>query len=155
MSLGDFLLSKEAESVFLQNGHSSPSEGRCACVPLTQHGGVSSQWATQVAVEVRPAVLEHRQLLAQLAQVTEVNSGKAEARSLRAAGHHRSPGVYHHAVTVARSLLVMASALSCCHDIALGFDGTGPQQHLGRRVAAGGEAPGQPTCGAHAVIAED
>lgn len=85
-------------------------------------------------------MLEHRQVLAQLSQVTKVDSGKAEAWSLGAAGHHRSPGIHHHAVAVTRPLLVMASTLSCCHDVALGFNGTGPQQHLGRRAAAGGGA---------------
>lgn len=88
---------------------------------------------TQTAVDVRPAVLEHRQVLAQLSQVTEVNSGKAEAWSLRAASHHCPPGVHHHAVPITCSLLVVASTLGCCYHVALGFDGTGPQQHLGVR----------------------
>ena len=91
----------------------------------------SRQWAAQIAVEVMPAVLEHRQLFAQLLQIVEINSGKAKAWSFRAAGHHCSPGIYHHAVAITCSLLMVASTLCCCHHIALGFNGTGPQQHLG------------------------
>lgn len=72
-------------------------------------------------------MLEHRQVLAQLSQVTEVDSGQAEAWSLRAAGHHGSPGVHHHAVAITCSLLMVAPTLCCCHYIALGFNGTGPQ----------------------------
>lgn len=85
----------------------------------------------QTAIEVRPAVLEHGQVLAQLPQVTEVDPGKAEAWSFRAAGHHRSPGIHHHAVAIACSLLMVASTLCCRHHVALGFNGTGPQQYLG------------------------
>lgn len=81
-------------------------------------------------------MLEHRQVLAQLSKVTEVDPGKAEAWSFRAAGHHCSPGVHHHAVAVTCSLLVVASTLCRCHYVALGFDGTGPQQHLGGRGRA-------------------
>lgn len=106
----------------------------------SQQSEVLRQWVTQIAIEIRPAVLEHGQMLAQLAQVTEVNPGKAEAWSLRAAGHHCSPGIHHHAVAITRSLLVVASTLCCSYYIALGLNGTGPQQHLGRRsVAAGGK----------------
>lgn len=86
----------------------------------------------QTAIEVRPAVLGHGQVLAQPPQVSEVDAGKAEAWSFGAAGHHCSPGIHHHAVAVACSLLVVASTLGCRHHVALGFDGTGPQQYLGR-----------------------
>ena len=119
--------------------------GSCLQVttPPAHNGGLSGQkskvlrqWVTQIAVEVRPAVLEHRQLFAQLLQIVEVNSGKAKAWSFRAAGHHRSPGIYHHAVAITGSLLMVAATLCCRHYVALGFNGTGPQQHLGMEEIA-------------------
>jgi hypothetical protein len=91
------------------------------------------QWVTQIAIEVRPAVLEHRQVLANLSKIVEVDSGKAEAFPLRAVGYHCSPGVHHHAVAITCSCLMVASTLCWCHHIALGFNGTGPQQHLRMR----------------------
>lgn len=84
-------------------------------------------WVTQTAIEVRSVVLGYRQVLAQLLKVTEVNPGEAEAWSLRASCHHSAPGVYHHAVAITGSLIMVASTLCCCHYIALGFDGPGPQ----------------------------
>lgn len=119
--------------------------GSCLQVttPPAHNGGLSGQkskvlrqWVTQIAVEVRPAVLEHRQLFAQLLQIVEVNSGKAKAWSFRAAGHHCSPGIYHHAMAITCSLLMVASTLCCRHYVALGFNGTGPQQHLGMEKTA-------------------
>lgn len=116
--------------------------GSCQQVTATpaHNGGLNSQkskvlrqWVTQIAIEIRPAVLEYRQVLAQLSQIIEVNSGKAEAWSLRAAGHHCSPGIHHHAVAITCSLLMVASILCCCHYIALGFNGSCPQQYLGMR----------------------
>ena len=96
-----------------------------------QKSKVLRQWVTQMAIEFRPTVLEHRQVLAQPSQIIEVNSGKAEAWSFRAAGHHCSPGIYHHAMAITCSLLMVASTLCCRHYVALAFNGTGPQQHLG------------------------
>lgn len=40
------------------------------------------EWMTQTAIEVRSAMLEHRQVLAHLLQKVEINSSKAEAWSL-------------------------------------------------------------------------
>lgn len=94
---------------------------------------VLRQWLTQIAIEVRSAMLEHRQVLALLLQKVEINSGKAEAWSLRAARHHCTPGVHHHAVAITCSCLVVSSTLCCCYHIALRFNGTGPQQHLRMR----------------------
>lgn len=88
---------------------------------------------TQIAIQVRSAMLEHRQVLAHLSQKVEINSGKAEAWSLGAAGHHCTPGVHHHAVAITCSCLMVASTLCCRYYIALRFNGTGPQQHLRRR----------------------
>lgn len=103
------------------------------CVSQPQHKLKGLRQRTQAAVQVRSTVLEHRQVLAHLLQKVEVDSGKAEAWSLRAAGHHCTPGVYHHAVAVACSCLMVASALCCRYYVTLRVNGTGPQQHLRTR----------------------
>ncbi len=59
------------------------------------------------------------------------------------AGQHPAPGIDHHAVAPGLAPRLVGAALIGCNNVALVFDGTGPQQRLPVRLAGHGGKGGR------------